>query len=112
MLEVVQEKHELAAAEEAAEIVGCADRSRDLGRDEARVGERAQSNPEDPVRDGADELGRDLKRKPRLPRSPRPGDGDQPPLAEKLDELGHLSLASEQRARRDRQVGGVERPER
>jgi hypothetical protein len=33
-------------------------------------------------------------------------------IAEQLDELGHFSLASEERARRDWKIRGVERPER
>ena len=71
-----------------------------------------EGNPEDTVRDRTDELGRDLKREPRLPRAARPGDRDEPSIADQRDELGHLSLASEERARRDREIRGVERPQR
>jgi hypothetical protein len=112
VLEVVQKQYELAAAQEAAQVVGCADRLRNLGGHETRVGERAKGNPEDTVRDRADELGRDLKREPSLTRAARPGDRDEPSIAEQLDELGHCSLASEERARRDWKIRGVERPER
>src|SRR5205823_267957 len=105
-------QHELAATQEATQIVGCADRLRNLGGHESRVSERAEGNPEDTIRDRADELGRDLKREPRLARAARPGDRDEPSIAEQLDELGHFSLAAEERARRDRKIRGVERPER
>ena len=77
VLEVVEEQHELAVAEKAAEVVGGADRLRDLARDEIRVDERAEGDPEDTVRDRADELGSDLQREPGLSRTARPRDRDE-----------------------------------
>ena len=45
VLEVVEEQHELAVTEKAAQVVGGADRLRDLGRHEIRVGERGRGRP-------------------------------------------------------------------
>ena len=102
MLEIVEKEHDLAVAEKGAKVVGCADRLRDLARDETRVGERAEWNPEDAVLDRADELSRDLKRQSSLARSTRPSDRDEPPTFESVDELLELPLAPEERTRRDR----------
>src|SRR5258705_7379461 len=109
MLEIVEKQHELAVAEKRTKVVGCADRLRDLARDETRVSERAEWNPEDAVRDRADELSRDLKRQSSLARSTRPGDRDEPPTFESVDELLEVPLAPEKRACRDREVRLVER---
>ena len=59
------------------------------------------------------ELGRYLQRESSLPRPARPGDGHQArPVAEQLKQLVELALASEQRARRHRQVRRIERLQR
>jgi hypothetical protein len=112
MLEVVEQQHELALAQKGTEIVACADRLRDLAGDKARVGKRAQWDPEDAVADTADELGGYLKRQACLARSTRPGDRDKARTFEQIDELAELSLASEQRTCRQGEVRLVERPER
>ncbi len=112
MLEVVEQQQELALTEKAAQVVGGADRLRDLGRHETRVGERAEGDPEDTVGHRADELGRDLKRESRLARAARPSDRDDASTLEQVYELGDFSLAPEERTCRDRQIRRVERPER
>ena len=112
MLEVVEEQQELLAPEEAGEVVGCADRLRDLGGQEAGIREAAERNPEHAVAQPSDELRGDLEREPRLPGSAGPGHREQArPVRELGDELVELALPADERARGDGQVRRVERPQ-
>ena len=69
MLEVVEEQQELPSSEEPGEIVGRADRLRNLRVEELGV-RTDERHPEDAVALRADELGRDLQRERVLPVPP------------------------------------------
>ena len=106
-------RSELPAAKEPGEVVGRPDRLRDLGVEELGIGETDERHPEHSVALRADELGRDLQRKPRLARAACAGERDQPrAVGEHRDELLDLALPADERARGDGQVGRVERPQR
>ena len=110
MLEVVEEEQQLPSAEEAGEVVGRADRLRDLRGHELGVGEAGERHPEDAVAQRADELGRDLEREARLAGAAGPGEREQArAVREQRDELVELALPADERARGDGQVRGVER---
>ncbi len=110
VLEVVEEEQELPPAQESGEVVRRADRLRDLGVEERGVGKAGERHPEDAVALRADELGRDLEREPRLAGAARPRECDETlAVGEQRDELLDLALTAGERARRERQVGGVER---
>ena len=73
----------------------------------------ASGTQKTPSRSVPDELGRDLEREAGLPGAAGPGDGEQArAVREQRDELLELVLPPDERARGDRQVRRVERPER
>ena len=113
MLEVVEENEERPAAEEAGEVVRRPDRLRELRGEELGIGEPRERHPEDAVGERPDELGRDLERESGLAGAAGPGDRHEArPVREHGDELLELALAPDERHRDDREIGGVERPER
>ena len=80
---------------------------------ELGVGEAGKRHPEDSVSQRAHELGCDLERETCLSGAAGTGEGEKARAVRKQpDELFQLTLAPEERARGDRQVGGVERSER
>ena len=112
MLEVVEQDQELLAPQETVELVSRPDRLRYLRRNELRVGEARERDPEDAVAQRADQFGCDLERQTSLSCTTRTGDREQPrAVGEQCDELAELVLSTDERARRDWQVGGVERPQ-
>ena len=113
VLEVVEQQQYVLSLQEAGQAVAGTDGLRDLRLDEPRLSESREWHPEHPVAERPDELGRDLQGEARLPGSARPGDGHLPCVgAEKRNYLRELALAPDERARRERQVRGVERLER
>jgi hypothetical protein len=113
MLEVVEQEQDLSPAEEPGQIVGRADRLRDLGVEQRGIGEADQWHPEDAVALRAYELRRDLEREPGLARAAGAGERHEPfAVREHRDELLDLALPPDERARGERQVRGVERPQR
>jgi hypothetical protein len=90
----------------------CAERLHDRRCDEPGVDEISKRHPEDTVLDCSDHFGGDLKREPGLPGATRPRDGDKSDLAQETLQLGRLTFTAQQRARRDGEVGRVQRPQR
>jgi hypothetical protein len=108
VLEVVEQEQELPPSEETGEVVARSDRLGYLRRHELGVGEAGERNPEDAVAQRADQLGRDLEREASLSRAARIRDGEEPcAVGEQRDELTELVVPPDERARSDRQVGGV-----
>jgi hypothetical protein len=113
VLEVVEEQEELTTTEEPGQIVGRADRLRHLRVEQRWIREPDERYPEDAVALRADELRRDLECEPRLAGAARTGERDEPlAVREHRDELLDLALPADERARREREVRRVQRPQR
>jgi hypothetical protein len=111
VFEVVEQDQELLAAKESGEVVARSDRLRELRGHELGVGETGKRHPEDTVSQRSDELRCNLERKAGLPGTSGSRDGEEArAVRELLDELADLALSPDERARGDRQIGGVERP--
>jgi hypothetical protein len=89
------------------------ERPGDRGQHKRRIPDRRQVDHEDACGEPLDQLGAELKGKPRLagPAGPREGDETDVGAADQLPELGDLALPAEQRRQLGGQIGRA-RPER
>jgi hypothetical protein len=105
MLEVVQQQQQLLVADDGRELLARAERLSDRRQDELRVADRRQQDPVDTVREVADDVGRSLDREACLARPARPGESEQPTLAaQQLGDVCYLTLSTDERAGRPREV--------
>src|SRR6266508_4597862 len=111
VLEVVEQEQELLPAQIAEKVVAGRQCLSDLRQEELGVREAGERDPEDAVRDGADELGRDLEGEAGLARAAGPRDRHQAGLLRvQFQKLLELLFPAEERARSNRQVRGIEGP--
>ena len=113
VLEVVEEDEELPVSEEAREVVRGSEHLRELRMQELRIRQACERNPEHSIAQGAHQLRADLQSEPGLAGATGPGEREEArAVREQPDELLELALPPDERARGDRQVRRVERPER
>ncbi len=104
MLEVVE--HDEPAGLGRVVLLG-AERLHHRGHDLVRVGELGEVDEEDALDHLSEQLGGDLQREPRLAGAAGPGERDEAPLPEQLEEICLLADAIDERVGRDRQVRPV-----
>ena len=114
MLEVVEQEQQPLRADVLGELLLRPHDLRDRRADERRLAQGGEPDPEDAVREELGDVGGRLRGEPRLARSPRSGQREQPsPLVrEQGAHLLQLALAPEEGRRRHGQVRLVERGER
>jgi hypothetical protein len=95
------------------EVVPCAEDARDRLKHELRFPEWRETNPEDSRLELRHELSCSLERESRLPGATRAGEGDEPRAAvDARHEFGDVCLASDESARRSREIRVRDRLER
>ena len=105
LLEVVQEEEARAVADVPGDVAVGADRLGDRGKDESRVAERRQWNEPHAVRKRLRRFARDRKREARLADASRSGDRHcTGAVEERLQDVGELLLATDERVGRDGEV--------
>ena len=112
LLEVVDEGEQPLVRHVLDQSVVGADRVSDRALDESGIAECLQRNPEDPVWELLDRLGRELERQPGLAASAGARERDQAMLANELTRLLELALPPDERIRLDREVRPIEGLER
>jgi hypothetical protein len=113
LLEVVEEQQELPLADVLQEPVLRPERLRDLVRDQYRVAERRQADPEDARLELRNERGGGLDREPSLARAARSGQRQQPgAVLKQRRDLRDLRLPADERAGRPREIRVRDRLER
>ena len=106
MLEVVQDEQHVPLAQirgqeiargPSAHLVQT-QRLGNSGDDESRLAERVEGNEPDPVREGTDQLGRDLESQPGLADPTRAGEGEQADIRaeQQTGNRGGFALAADE----------------